>query len=119
MSKWMSALTLAGVVTVGLPACATRGYVKNRVGVVNGKVDDLSTSVEQTQERTRKRTKRLSPDVDQKTRAAQGAADQAQQSANAAGTDAKAANARAGEVATKTDELDKASEAPGLHRRAE
>jgi len=108
MSKWMSALTLAGLVTVGLPACATKGYVKNRVGEVDGKVSDLSTSVEQTQERTRKNEAAIS-DVDQKTRAAQGAADQAQQAASTAGTDAKAANARAGEVATRTDELDKAS----------
>ena len=108
MSKWMSAVTLAGLVTVGLPACATKGFVRNRVGEVNGKVDNLSTSVEQTQERTKKNEAAIS-DVDQKAQAANAAAGQAQNSANAAGTDAKAAAARANAVGTKTDELDKAS----------
>ena len=108
MSKWMSAVTLAGVVAVGLPACATKGFVRNRVGEVNGKVDNLSTSVEETQERTRKNEAAIS-DVDQKAQAANSAAGQAQQAANAAGTDAKAAAARANEVGTKTDDLDRAS----------
>ena len=82
MSKWMSAVTLAGLVTVGLPACATKGFVRNRVGEVNGKVDNLSTSVEQTQERTKKNEAAIS-DVDQKAQAANAAAGQAQNSANA------------------------------------
>jgi outer membrane protein OmpA-like peptidoglycan-associated protein len=104
----MSALALAGVVTVGLPACATRGFVRNRVGEVNGKVDNLSTSVEETQERTRKNEGAIS-DVDKKAQSAQGAASQAQQSADAAGADAKLANTKAGEVATKADDIDRAS----------
>ena len=108
MSKWMSALTLAGVVTVGLPACATRGFVRNRVGEVNGKVDNLTTSVEETQERTRKNEGAIS-DVDKKAQSAQGAASQAQLSADAAGADAKVANTKAGEVATKADDIDRAS----------
>jgi len=91
MSKWMSAVTLAGLVTVGLPACATKGFVRQRVGEVNGKVDNLATSVEETQERTKK------------NEAAIGEADQ---KAQAAGT---AANARANAVGEKTDALDKAS----------
>jgi outer membrane protein OmpA-like peptidoglycan-associated protein len=108
MSKWMSAVTLAGLVTVGLPACATKGFVKSNVDEVNGKVDNLATSVEQTQERTKKNEAAIS-DVDRKAAAANAAAGQAQQAANAAGTDAKAAAARANEVGSKTDELDKAS----------
>src|SRR3954447_24630134 len=100
MSKWMSGLALAGVVAVGLPACATKGFMKQRVGEVNGKVDTLSTSVEETQERTKKNEGAIS-DVDRKAQAAQGAANQAQQAANSAGTDAKAANAKAGEVGAK------------------
>jgi peptidoglycan-associated lipoprotein len=108
MSKWMSTVTLAGLVTVGLPACATKGFVRNGIGEVNGKVNNLATSVERTQERTRKNEAAIN-DVDRKTQAAQGAASQAQQAATAAGADARAANARAGEVATKADELDKAS----------
>jgi peptidoglycan-associated lipoprotein len=108
MSKWMSTLTLAGVVAIGLPACATKKFVRNSVGEVNGKVDNLTQSVEETQERTRKNEGAIN-DVNQKAQAAQGAADAAQQSANAAGNDAKAAGARATEVGAKTDALDKAS----------
>ena len=108
MSKWMSAVTLAGLVTVGLPACATKGFVKNRVGEVNGKVDNLATSVEETQERTKKNEAAIN-NVDQKAQAANAAAGQAQQQANAAHSAAAAAHARANEVGTKADELDKAS----------
>jgi len=108
MSKWMSAITLAGLVTVGLPACATKGFVKNRIGDVNSKVNDLAGSVEATQERTRKNEAAIN-DVDQKALAAGSAATKAQQAANAAGSDAKAANARAGEAGAKADEIDKAS----------
>jgi outer membrane protein OmpA-like peptidoglycan-associated protein len=108
MSKWMSAVTLAGLVTVGLPACATKGFVRQRVGEVNGKVDNLATSVEETQERTKKNEAAIG-DVDQKAQAAGSAANQAQQSANAADNAAKTANARANAVGDKTDALDKAS----------
>src|SRR5207244_11684089 len=83
MSKWMSAVTLAGMVAVGLPACATKGFVRNRVGEVNGKVDNLTTSVEETQERTKKNEAAISS-VDQKAQAAGTAANQAQQQANTA-----------------------------------
>jgi outer membrane protein OmpA-like peptidoglycan-associated protein len=108
MSKWMSAITLAGLVTVGLPACASKGFVRQRVGEVNGKVDNLATSVEETQERTKKNEAAIS-ETDKKAQAAGTAANQAQQSANAADTAAKSAQARANEVGDKTDALDKAS----------
>ena len=108
MSKWMSAVTLAGLVTVGLPACASKGFVRQRVGEVNGKVDNLATSVEETQERTKKNEAAIG-EVDQKAQAAGNAANQAQQAANAADTSAKNANARANAVGDKTDALDKAS----------
>ncbi len=108
MSKWMSTLALTSVVAVGLPACATKGYVRNRVGDVNTKVDNLATSVEQTQERTKKNEAAIN-DVDQKAQAANSAAGQAQQAANVADTAAKSAAARANEVGNKTDELEKAS----------
>jgi len=83
MSKWMSTITLAGLVAVALPACATKGFVRNRVGEVNGKVDNLSSSVEETQERTKKNEAAIN-DVDQKAQQAGTAANQAQQSATAA-----------------------------------
>jgi len=108
MSKWMSAVTLAGLVTVGLPACATKGFVRQRVGEVNGKVDNLATSVEETQERTKKNESAIS-EVDQKAQAANAAAGQAQTAANTANSAAAAARTRANEVGDKTDALDKAS----------
>lgn len=108
MSKWMSVVTLAGLVTVGLPACASKGFVRQRVGEVNGKVDNLATSVEETQERTKKNESAIG-EVDQKAAAAGTAANQAQQAANAADASAKNANARANAVGDKTDALDKAS----------
>jgi hypothetical protein len=73
MTKWMSTITIAGLVAVALPACATKGFVRNRVGEVNGKVDNLSTSVEETQERTKKNEAAIGQ-VDQKAQAANAAA---------------------------------------------
>src|ERR1700739_4966867 len=100
MSKWMSAMALAGVVAVGLPACASKGFVRQRVGEVNGKDDNLATSVEETQERTKKNAAAIG-EVDQKAQAAGTAANQPQQAANAADNSAKNARARADEVGNK------------------
>jgi outer membrane protein OmpA-like peptidoglycan-associated protein len=107
MSKWLSVVTIAVVVAV-VPACATKNFVRKGVKEVNDKVETLTTSVEQTQERTR-RNEGLIGEVDQKTQAAQGAADRAQQSASAAGADAKAAGDKATAVGAKADEIDRAS----------
>jgi outer membrane protein OmpA-like peptidoglycan-associated protein len=108
MSKVLSTITLVGLVAVGLPACATKKFVRQGVGEVNKKVDALGQSVEETQERT-KRNEGAIADVDKKAQSAQGAADQARQAANAAGNDAKVAANRANEVGVRTDALDKAS----------
>ena len=108
MSKVLSTITLVGLVAVGLPACATKKFVRQGVGEVNKKVDALGQSVEETQERTKRNEGKIS-DVDKKAQSAQGAADQARQAANVAGNDAKAAATRANEVGSKTDALDKAS----------
>ena len=75
--KRLLALTLGGLVITGLPACATRGFVKTRVHEVNTKVETLTQSVEETQERTRKIEGAIK-DVDQKAQAAQASANQAQ-----------------------------------------
>jgi len=108
MSKVLSTITLAGLIAVGLPACATKKFVRQGVGEVNKKVDALGQSVEETQERTKRNEGAIS-DVDKKAQSAQGAADQARQAANAAGNDAKLASNRANEVGVRTDALDKAS----------
>src|SRR5499427_2952358 len=85
MSKVLPAIALVGLVGAGLPACATKKYVRQGVGEVNRKVDALGQSVEETQERTKRNEGAIS-DVDKKAQAAQGSADQARQAANAAGT---------------------------------
>lgn len=108
MSKRLSVLMLAGLVVAGLSACATRGFVRTRIQEVNSKVETLTQSVEETQERTR-HNEGVIAGVDQKAQNAQGIADQSRQAANMAGNQAKAASVRANEAATKADEVDKAS----------
>jgi outer membrane protein OmpA-like peptidoglycan-associated protein len=107
MSKWSYALMVAGVAAV-FPSCASRGFVRTRVGEVNGKVANLTQAVEETQERT-KRAEGAIADVEQKTKAAQGTADGAQAAAKTAGEDARAAGAKASDAGVKADVLDKAS----------
>jgi peptidoglycan-associated lipoprotein len=106
--KWLSALTLGGLVVTGLPACATKGFVRTRVQEVNARIDTVTQSTEETQERTA-RNEGAIKDTDQKAQAAQASADQARQAASAAGTDARTAGTKADGVAVKTDAIEKAS----------
>jgi outer membrane protein OmpA-like peptidoglycan-associated protein len=78
----------------GSSACATKKFVGQRVGEVNDKVETLSQSLEETQERTRRNESRIS-EVDQKADAAGRSAEQA----NAAAADARTAATAAGERA--------------------
>jgi outer membrane protein OmpA-like peptidoglycan-associated protein len=98
-------LTLA---VAGSTACATKGLVKDEVGKVNTKVDSLSQSLEQTQERTRQNEAKIS-NVDQKAQGALTAADQAQRAATAADSKAAAAGDSAKLAAAKAEAVDKAS----------
>ena len=88
-------------IALGSTACATKKMVRTEVGVVNGKVETLSKSVEENQERTRANEGRIG-EVDQKAAAAGQRADQA-------GRRADEARAAADAVNVKTDALDKAS----------
>jgi peptidoglycan-associated lipoprotein len=108
MLKGLSAVTVAVLVAAGSTACATKGFVRTGVKGVNDKVDSLGRSVEETQERTRRNEGAIG-DVDKKAQDAQGSADQARQAASVADTEARAARARANEVGSKADDLDKAS----------
>jgi outer membrane protein OmpA-like peptidoglycan-associated protein len=105
-------MALFGLAAGGSTACATKGYVKTQVAQVNTKVDSLSQSLEETQERTRQNEGKIN-DVDQKAQAAAGAAhsaaDAAATSANAAGQRASAANDAASAAAARADAVDKAS----------
>jgi outer membrane protein OmpA-like peptidoglycan-associated protein len=79
-----------------VPACASKGFVREEVGGVNSKVDTLSGTVEKTQERVGQNEARIGA-VDQKAEAAGRAASDARNAAGQAQTaaDAAAANARA------------------------
>jgi outer membrane protein OmpA-like peptidoglycan-associated protein len=99
----MIALTVAVA-----PACATKKFVRTEVGNVNSKVDTLTGTVEETQERTRQNTERIGV-VDQKAEAAGKSATEARSAADNAAKRAEAANTRANEVAkevnTRVDEV--------------
>jgi outer membrane protein OmpA-like peptidoglycan-associated protein len=105
-------MALFGLAAGGSTACATKGFVKTQVAQVNTKVDSLSQSLEETQERTRQNEGKIN-DVDQKAQAAAGAAhsaaDAAANSANAAGQRASAANDAATAAGARADAVDKAS----------
>jgi peptidoglycan-associated lipoprotein len=100
-----------------LPACATKGYVGKSVKTVDDKVETLSTSLEETQARTKKNEEAITQ-VDQRAQAAAGAAQTAANSANTAATraqeaagaasnEAKAADGKAAAADAKAVEIDK------------
>jgi outer membrane protein OmpA-like peptidoglycan-associated protein len=54
MKQWIAVLSVAAIVAGVSTGCASKGYVRDRVGQVNDKVESVSKSLEETQERTRK-----------------------------------------------------------------
>jgi len=101
----INASLLALIVTVA-PACATKKFVRTEVGTVNTKVDTLTGTVEETQERTRRNEERIGT-VDTKAEAAGRAAADARTAADTANTAAKAVDTRlTTTVATVNGRLD-------------
>ena len=98
MRKSVFAASILALSVAVAPACATKKFVRGQVGEVNTKVDTLSTSLEETQERTRKNEERIGQ-VDQKAEAAG-------KSASDARSAAEAAAARANEVNTRVDAVE-------------
>jgi outer membrane protein OmpA-like peptidoglycan-associated protein len=98
----LTALTtgLRALAVAAAPACATKKFVRTSVGEVNGKVDTLSGTVEQTQSRVTAAEGKIGQ-VDQKAEAAGKAASTAQNTATAAAAAAKTADAKAAEAAAK------------------
>jgi outer membrane protein OmpA-like peptidoglycan-associated protein len=101
MKRLISAIAISAVAVGGSSACATKKMVKQRVGEVDSKVDTLSKSVEENQERTRANEGRIG-EVDQKAQAAD-------QKAAAAGQRAEAAYGAADKVNARADAIEKAS----------
>ena len=99
----MLALTVAVA-----PACATKKFVRTEVGGVNSKVDTLSGTLEETQERTRQNEGRIG-EVDKKAEAAGRSATEAKTAADAAAAAAAKANEVGTQVNGRVDEVVAAS----------
>src|SRR5829696_8395091 len=100
MKRFVSAIAISAL-ALGGSACATKKMVKQRVGEVDSKVDTLSKSVEETQQRTRTNEGRIG-EVDSKAQAAN-------QRAAAAGQRADEAYGAADKVNARADAIEKAS----------
>ncbi len=99
MKRVVVAVPVLALVLGGSTACATKKFVRGEVGQVNTKVDTLSKSLEETQERTKANEAKIG-EVDQKAAAAD-------QKAAAAGQRADQARSAADAVNVRTDALDK------------
>jgi peptidoglycan-associated lipoprotein len=93
MRKSLFAASILALSVAVAPACATKKFVRGQVGEVNTKVDTLSGSLEETQERTKKNEERIGQ-VDQKAEAAGKSASDARTAADAAAAAAKEVNTR-------------------------
>src|SRR5918993_596763 len=105
MRKSLFAASLVALTVAVAPACATKKFVRTEVGNVNTKVDTLTGTVEETQERTRQNADRIGT-VDQKAEAAAKSATDARAAADAAAQEARAVESRVG---GKVDEVVPAS----------
>ena len=83
-----SLLAVLALTVAVAPACATKKFVRGEVGNVNTKVDTLTGTVEETQERTRRNEERIGA-VDEKAEAAGKSASSARAAADAAAAAAK------------------------------
>jgi outer membrane protein OmpA-like peptidoglycan-associated protein len=95
MRKSLIAASMLALAVAVAPACATKKFVRTEVGTVNTKVDTLTGTVEETQERTRQNAERIGT-VDQKAEAAAKSAADARSAADAAAAEAKAVETRVG-----------------------
>jgi outer membrane protein OmpA-like peptidoglycan-associated protein len=89
MRKFVLAIPVVAIALGGTTACATKKFVRGEVGQVNDKVDTLSRSVEENQERTRANEGKIA-EVDQKAVTANQRADEARAAADAVNTRADA-----------------------------
>jgi len=101
-------IPIAVIALAGSTGCATKSYVgKNMAEVsdqMNGRIDGVSKSLEETQEQTRENAQQIKQ-VDQRAAAAAETANAAGRAASAAQTDADRAMNRADEAASATRKL--------------
>jgi outer membrane protein OmpA-like peptidoglycan-associated protein len=104
MQKLVVAAPILAIALAGSGACATKKMVRQGIGEVNDKVETLSKSVEENQERTRANEAKIT-DVDQRAQAAQAASGKAQSRADEAYANADKVNARADALETASKRL--------------
>jgi outer membrane protein OmpA-like peptidoglycan-associated protein len=106
MKNLVLGVSVMAMAFAGTTGCATKKFVRGQVGEVNDKVESVSKSLEETQERTKANEAKIT-EVDQRAQAAAQAADTkataAGQQASAAATAAESANA----LATAVDKASK------------
>jgi outer membrane protein OmpA-like peptidoglycan-associated protein len=101
MRRLVIASAILALSVGGSTACATKKFVKTRVGEVNDKVETLTKSVEDTQDRTKKNEEHLSQHDQQIA--------QVDQRAVQAGMSATDAHSAADKAAARVDAVDKAA----------
>ena len=102
MRKTLLTASIIALSVAIVPACATKGFVREEVGAVNTKVDTVSGTVEQTQQRVGQNETRIGA-VDQKAEAAGKAAADARSAATDARSAADKAQASASAVNGRVD----------------
>ena len=105
MKKLVLVVPVLALALGGTTACATKKFVRGQVGEVNDKVESVSKSLEETQERTKANEAKIA-EVDQRAQAAAQAADT---KATTAGQRADGAKTTADAANTKAESVEKAS----------
>jgi outer membrane protein OmpA-like peptidoglycan-associated protein len=108
MRKTLLTASVIALSVAIVPACATKGFVREEVGAVNTKVDTLGGTVEQAQQRIGQNETRIGA-VDQKAEAAGKAAADARSAATDARSAADKAQASATAVNGRVDAVVAAS----------
>jgi outer membrane protein OmpA-like peptidoglycan-associated protein len=93
MARTLTTVTIAVLAVVGAAGCATKGFVRTNVAELDDKVDSLSSSVEETQQRVQANEAGIRK-VDQEAEAALQAANKAAGAADAAADLAKTVEAQ-------------------------
>jgi peptidoglycan-associated lipoprotein len=107
MRKSLAASMIALTVAVA-PACATKKFVRTEVGGVNTKVETLSGSLEETQEKTRQNETRIGA-VDSKAEAAGRSASEARAAADAAAAAAREVDGKLAKEASRLTNFEASS----------
>jgi outer membrane protein OmpA-like peptidoglycan-associated protein len=108
MRKSLLAASLLALTVAVAPACASKKFVRTEVGNVNSKVDTLTGTVEETQERTRRNEERIGV-VDEKAEAAGRSATSARAAADAAANAAKEVDGKVVTVNNRVSAVEAAS----------